>query len=150
MNVLFQQGVLCEEQMRGVRFDLVDVKIHQDSNHRGGGQIIPATRRVLYGSFLTASPRLLEPVYLVEIQCPEKSVGGVYNIISRKRGYVFEESQAEGTPMYQIKAYLPVNESFGKSTAECFLKAYCTYQVRHNNLKLTKKTKMVESQNPTG
>ena len=42
--------------------------LHADAIHRGGGQIIPTTRRVLYACILTAEPRLMEPVYLVEIQ----------------------------------------------------------------------------------
>ena len=54
--------------MRGVRFNIHDVTLHADAIHRGGGQIIPTTRRVLYACMLTAQPRLLEPVYLVEIQ----------------------------------------------------------------------------------
>ena len=45
--------------------------LHTDAIHRGGGQIIPTTRRVLYATILTAGPRLMEPVYLCEIQCPE-------------------------------------------------------------------------------
>lgn len=54
--------------MRGVRFDIHDVTLHADAIHRGGGQIIPTARRVLYASVLTAQPRLMEPIYLVEIQ----------------------------------------------------------------------------------
>lgn len=54
--------------MRGIRFDIHDVTLHADAIHRGGGQIIPTTRRVLYASQLTAMPTLMEPVYLVEIQ----------------------------------------------------------------------------------
>lgn len=54
--------------MRGVRFNIHDVTLHTDAIHRGGGQIIPTTRRVLYACVLTAEPRILEPVYLVEIQ----------------------------------------------------------------------------------
>lgn len=66
--VLFFQGVLCEENVRGVRFNIHDVTLHTDAIHRGGGQIIPTTRRVLYACMLTASPAILEPIYLVEIQ----------------------------------------------------------------------------------
>merc|ERR1719273_1319502 len=62
---------------------------------------------------LTAEPRLMEPVYLVEIQCPENAVGGIYGVLNRRRGDVFEENQVPGTPMFHVKAYLPVNESFG-------------------------------------
>jgi len=108
-----KEGVLAEENMRGVRFNIYDVTLHTDAIHRGGGQIIPTARRVMYACCLTAEPRLLEPVYLVEIQCPEQAVGGIYGVLNRKRGHVFEESQTPGTPMFVVKAYLPVNESFG-------------------------------------
>jgi elongation factor 2 len=108
-----KEGVLCDENMRGVRLNIHDVTLHADAIHRGGGQIIPTARRVFYASVLTAQPRLLEPVYLVEIQCPEAAVGGIYGVLNRRRGHVFEESQIAGTPMFVVKAYLPVNESFG-------------------------------------
>lgn len=108
-----KEGVLCDENMRGCRFDIHDVTLHADAIHRGGGQIIPTARRVLFASQLTAEPRLVEPIYLVEIQCPEAAVGGIYGVLNRKRGHVIEEFQVPGTPMFQVKAYLPVNESFG-------------------------------------
>ena len=34
-------------------------------------------------------------------------------MLNRRRGHVFEEAQTPGTPMFVVKAYLPVNESFG-------------------------------------
>merc|ERR1711879_626932 len=108
-----KEGALCDENMRAVRFNLYDVALHADAIHRGGGQIIPTARRVLYACVLTAEPRLMEPVYLVEIQCPENAVGGIYGVLNRRRGHIFEENQVAGTPMVYVKAYLPVNESFG-------------------------------------
>lgn len=105
--------MLCEENCRAVRFNLHDVTLHADAIHRGGGQIIPTARRVFYACVLTAAPRLMEPVYLVEIQCPEAAVGGIYGVLNRRRGHVIEESQVFGTPMFVVKAFLPVNESFG-------------------------------------
>merc|ERR1711977_334746 len=108
-----KEGVMCDENMRGVRFNIHDVTLHTDAIHRGGGQIIPTARRVLYACSLTAQPRLMEPVYLVEIQCPENATGGIYYCLNRRRGHVFEEAQTPGTPMFVVKAYLPVNESFG-------------------------------------
>jgi len=108
-----KEGVLCDENLRATRFNLYDVALHADAIHRGGGQIIPTARRVLYASMLSAEPRLMEPVYQVEIQCPENAVGGIYGVLNRRRGHVFEESQTPGTPMFVVKAYLPVNESFG-------------------------------------
>jgi len=108
-----KEGVLCEENLRGVRFNIYDVTLHTDAIHRGGGQIIPTTRRALYACMLTAGPRIMEPIYLVEIQCPEDSIGGIYGVLTRRRGHVFEEGAVAGTPMFIVKAYLPVNESFG-------------------------------------
>merc|ERR1712168_1410554 len=108
-----KEGVLAEENMRGIRFNIHDVTLHADAIHRGGGQIIPTARRVLYACQLTASPRLLEPVYLVDIQCPENAVGGIYGVLNKRRGVVFEEAQTPGTPIFSVKAHLPVNESFG-------------------------------------
>ena len=62
------QSALCEENMRGVQFTITDAMVHSDPACRKGGQIIPASRRVALASFLSAAPRLVEPVYLVEIQ----------------------------------------------------------------------------------
>jgi len=108
-----KEGVMCEENMRGVRFDIQDVTLHTDAIHRGGGQIIPTARRCLYACYLTATPGILEPVYLVEIQCPQSACGGIYGVLNRKRGHVFEDAAVVGTPMQMVKAYLPVMESFG-------------------------------------
>jgi len=108
-----KEGVICEENMRGIKFKVLDVTLHTDAIHRGGGQIIPTARRVFYACCLTAQPRLMEPVYLVEIQCPETAISGIYPVLNRRRGHVISEEQRVGTPLYNVKAYLPVMESFG-------------------------------------
>ncbi|KAH7275580.1 translation elongation factor 2 [Fusarium solani] len=108
-----REGPVAEEPMRSIRFNILDVTLHADAIHRGGGQIIPTARRVLYAAALLAEPALLEPVYLVEIQVPENAMGGVYGVLTRRRGHVFSEEQRPGTPLFNIKAYLPILESFG-------------------------------------
>jgi len=108
-----REGVYTDEQMRGCRFNILDVVLHADAIHRGGGQIIPACRSAIYASAMTAEPALMEPVYLVEIQVPEQAMGGIYGVLTKRRGHVIGEEQRPGTPMYTIKAYLPVAESFG-------------------------------------
>jgi len=110
-------GVLAEEHMRGIKFSLSDAVLHSDAIHRGGGQIIPSARRVFYASQLTAKPRLQEPVYLVDIQCPDNVLSGVYNVINQRRGIVTEQIPRTGTPLLNVKAYLPVLESFGFTAA---------------------------------
>merc|ERR1712168_1333169 len=86
-----KEGVLCDVNLRATRFNIYDVTLHADAIHRGGGQIIPTARRVLYACMLTAEPRLMEPVYLVEIQCPENAVGGIYGVLNRRRGHAFPQ-----------------------------------------------------------
>ncbi|KAK5091991.1 translation elongation factor 2 [Exophiala xenobiotica] len=108
-----REGPIAEEPMRSVRFNVMDVTLHADAIHRGGGQIIPTARRVLYASTLLADPGLLEPVFMVEIQVPEQAMGGIYSVLTKKRGHVFSEEQRIGTPLFTVKAYLPVMESFG-------------------------------------
>ena len=108
-----KEGPIAEEPMRSIRFNIMDVTLHADAIHRGGGQIIPTARRVLYAATLLAEPALLEPVFLVEIQVPEQAMGGIYGVLTKRRGHVFSEEQRPGTPLFNVKAYLPVNESFG-------------------------------------
>ena len=52
-------------------------------------------------------------MYLVEIQCPDTGLGGIYSTLNKRRGQVFSEEPRVGTPMVTVKAYLPVSESFG-------------------------------------
>ncbi|KAI0120585.1 elongation factor 2, partial [Xylariales sp. AK1849] len=82
-----REGPVAEEPMRAVRFNVMDVTLHADAIHRGGGQIIPTARRVLYAAHLLAQPALMEPVFLVEIQVPESAMGGVYGVLTRRRGH---------------------------------------------------------------
>jgi elongation factor 2 len=108
-----KEAVLTEESMRGIRYNVIDVTLHSDAIHRGGGQIIPTARRVYYAAELTASPRLQEPVYIVDITCPSDAVGGVYSCLAQRRGIVINEIPMTGTPLSIVKCYLPVAESFG-------------------------------------
>ncbi|KAF7314047.1 Elongation factor [Mycena chlorophos] len=110
-------GVLAEEPMRATRLNIVDVTLHPDAIHRGGGQIIQTMRRVVHGASLLAQPVLHEPIFLVEIQCPNTAMGGVYSVLSMRRGQVFSEEQRGASALYTIKAYVPVSESFGLSAA---------------------------------
>jgi len=106
-----KEGVLCDENIRGVKYRLLDVALHADAIHRGGGQLIPTARRVYYACQLTAKPRIMEPIYLVEIQIPETAIGGIYGVLNKRRGVVIGQDQ-RGNIM-NVKVHLPVMESFG-------------------------------------
>lgn len=108
-----REGAMCDENMRGCRFNIHDVTLHTDAIHRGGGQIVPTARRVIYACELTATPKFQEPIFLVEIQTPDDVVGPIYQTLTQRRGIVIGEEPIPGTPLVQMKAHLPVGESFG-------------------------------------
>jgi translation elongation factor EF-G len=62
-----REGPLCDEPIRNVKFKILNANIAPEPLHRGGGQIIPTARRVVYSAFLMANPRLMEPVYYIEV-----------------------------------------------------------------------------------
>lgn len=111
-----REGPLCDEPIRNVKFKIVDARIAPEPLHRGSGQIIPTARRVAYSAFLMATPRLMEPVYYVEIQTPIDCLTAIYTVLSRRRGHVTADVPQPGTPAYIVKAFLPVIESFGFET----------------------------------
>jgi len=106
-----QSGPLCEEPVRGIKVKLIDVQLHEDPVHRGPAQIMPATRRAMFGSFLTAKPCLLEPIYRVSVTVPAQWVGEVSSIITRKRGRIISSEQKG--PITNISGFIPVAQTFG-------------------------------------
>jgi 116 kDa U5 small nuclear ribonucleoprotein component len=111
-----REGPLCDEPMRSVKFKLVGATVASDALSRGGGQVIPTARRACYSSFLMATPRLMEPVYRVEIQTPADCVTAIYTVLAKRRGHVTGDAPKPGTPIFIVRAFLPVSESFGFET----------------------------------
>jgi len=107
------QGVLCEEAMRGCRFNIMDVTLHADAIHRGAGQIMPPTKRCMYACQIKSEPSLLEPMYLVDITVPNNAISGVYSTLNARRGIVEGQEDRPGTPLCKVKAFLPILESIG-------------------------------------
>ncbi|PWA46334.1 Isoprenylcysteine carboxyl methyltransferase [Artemisia annua] len=70
-----------------------------------------------YAKVVSSGIPFVKPVYLVEIQATENAIGGIYSVLNQRREHVFEEMQRPGTPLYNIKVYLPFVESFGFSGA---------------------------------
>lgn len=106
-------GIIAEEAMRGIRFNLQDMTMHADAIHRGAGQIMPPCKRSMFACQIRSEPRIMEPMYLVDITVPQTQMSGVYNTLSARRGQVDVTEQRPGTPLVKVKAYLPVLESFG-------------------------------------
>lgn len=80
-----REGPLCEEPIRNTKIKILDAVIANEPLHRGGGQIIPTARRVVYSAFLMATPRLMEPYLFVEVQAPADCVSAVYTVLAKRR-----------------------------------------------------------------
>ncbi|KAL3762929.1 hypothetical protein ACHAWU_001076 [Discostella pseudostelligera] len=111
-----REGPLCEEPVRSTKIKILDVALADKAIHRGGGQLIPTARKTVHSSLLTATPRLMEPWYRLQIQCPGDIVKAIQPILSKRRGHIVQDKPIPGTPLYSVKAFLPVLDSFGFET----------------------------------
>jgi elongation factor 2 len=110
-EAVMKEGPLCREPVQGVKVTLVDVKMHEDSIHRGPAQIIPAVRDGLKQAFKEAMPTMLEPVQDIRIDSPNQYLGNISKLIGGRRGQLID-SQFEGEELI-VLAKMPVAESFG-------------------------------------
>lgn len=104
-------GPLAKEKCRGIKIKLMDVKLHDDSIHRGPAQVIPAVRTAIFGAILLAKPSFLEPVYELFVSIPQNLLGNVTTEIQGRRGQILD-IKTEGD-MVSVKAETPVAEMFG-------------------------------------
>jgi len=130
-----KQGPIAEESMRGIRFNLLDVKLHTDSIHRGMGQIQPTARRVFFASMMTAGMRLVEPVFLASIEAPSEASAGIMQALGACRGELVLSDDQGGT--LSVTAYVPISETIGNTPFATVLsqktngKAFVSYAFDH-------------------
>ena len=111
-----REGPLCEEPVRGTKLKILEVELADKMIHRGGGQIIPTARKIVHSSLLTATPRLLEPVYRFQIQCHSEIVESIQPLLRRRRGHIVRDTPISGTILYSVNGFIPVLDSFGFET----------------------------------
>ncbi|KAI3645628.1 hypothetical protein MP228_008556 [Amoeboaphelidium protococcarum] len=109
-----REGPLCEEPLHGIVFKLIDLQLAPESaDDRNSNQIVPAMRRAVYTALLLSTPKLMEPMYQVEVQLPHDALPVVYTLLKRRRGQISREMPIAGSPLYQVRATLPIIDSFG-------------------------------------
>jgi elongation factor 2 len=106
-------GPLCGEPLRGVKINLMEIQLSENPEHRGPVEIMHGVGKAIFGSFLTAKPMLLEPVYKTVISSPTELAGECSKIISSRRGRISAFEQ-KGVSIV-ITGYIPVAETFGLS-----------------------------------
>jgi elongation factor 2 len=106
-------GPLCGEPMRGVQVNLMAVQLSENAEHRSPVEVMRGVGKVVFGSFLTAKPLLLEPVYKTVISVPTELAGACSRIVSSRRGKIagFEQKGA----FTVLTSFIPVAGTFGLS-----------------------------------
>ncbi len=104
-------GPLCGEPVRHLRVNLVDLQLSQSSD--ADSEIMHGVGKALFGSFLTADPVLLEPIYKIIISVATELAGESSRILSTRHGKVtlFEQKGL----ITVISGFIPVCETFGFS-----------------------------------
>lgn len=77
------------------------------------GQLIAAMKEASRHAFQAQPQRLMAAMYTCEILATAEVLGRVYGVLGKREGRVLHEEMKEGTDMFNIKAVLPVAESFG-------------------------------------
>ena len=55
----------------------------------------------------------MEPIYYVEVQAPADCISAVYTVLARRRGHVTQDIPKAGSPLYTVKALIPVIDANG-------------------------------------
>ncbi len=108
---VMKAGPLSKEPVMGVKVKLKDAKLHEDTIHRGPGQVIPATRQAIQAAILMAGASLLEPFQKVFIHVPQEQMGGAMREMQGRRGSILDMQSEGDTTIIEAKA--PVAQLFG-------------------------------------
>ena len=111
-----KEGPLINEPIVNSKFKILNSEICKDPVYKGSSQIIPMVRRACYSSFVTACPRLMEPMLIGEAHCTYECIRVIEDLLLRRRGHINSQIAMPGTPFYIIRFVLPALDSFGLET----------------------------------
>jgi elongation factor 2 len=106
-------GPLSAEPMRHVKVTLTNLQLSKDEQMRDSSEVMRGVCKAVFGSFLTAKPVLLEPVYKIVITVPTELAGECSRIMETKRGKISSFEQKGLISV--ITGQIPVSETFGLS-----------------------------------
>lgn len=108
---VMRQGPMARESCVKMKVKLMDVSLHEDSIHRGPGQVYPAIRDGLKQAIHAAGAVLFEPLQVIQVDCPQDMMGAVSSVVQNRRGQVLDMVIEEDN--MEIVAKVPVAETFG-------------------------------------
>jgi len=108
-----QSGVLASYELTDVKVTLLDGSWHEVDSSEMAFKI--AGSMAFKEAARNASPVLLEPVMLVEVEVPEPYLGGVMGDLAARRGKVEKQSVSGG--LLVVQARVPLAEMFEYATS---------------------------------
>jgi len=112
VKTMMAKGPLAGFPVVNFRFELQDGSYHDVDSSDMAFQL--TAQELMREEFGRMKPALLEPIMLVEIECPESFQGAVVGNISSRRG-VMTSAETVGKTT-KIIADVPLSETFGYST----------------------------------
>eukprot|EP01035_Chromulina_nebulosa_P018974 gene18974-24785_t len=109
INVNILPSILSIEDLKYIDLEHIDT----DGSTIMSGHLISEIKDGLYISMLSCPLRIVEPIYICELQCDTSFIGSLYSVLTKRRGVVIKEDIIDGTNLLLLTAHLPVSESFG-------------------------------------
>ena len=109
---MLEKGPLANYPVVGIKVVLNDGTYHDVDSSDMAFKL--TARECFRENFGKMKPVLLEPLMLMEIECPEEFQGSVVGQVSSKRGMVASTHTDNG--LTRITAHVPLAETFGYST----------------------------------
>ncbi len=76
-------------------------------------QVMTAVNLACRRAVVESEPRLVEAMYLAQVQAGAEALSGVYAVLGRRRARILSEEMREGSDTFLVHAYLPVADAFG-------------------------------------
>lgn len=115
-NWAASEGPLCNENLRGVKFRIIDAQFAGEEIDRNGTQIIQMVKKACHAAILVSGPRMMEPTFNVEVMCWNDVSDVFEKLLIKRRGSILNKIPIEGTPLSKVYGSVPVIESFGLET----------------------------------
>ena len=154
-------GPLCDEPIMNLKIKLLDFNL-KGKDEDFGEKLMLCAKRVLFGGFLLTKPKILQPIYKIEIETTESNIGNVTNLLSKNSAKI-EHIISSGYDS-RILAFISVKDSIkfsnklrnltsGKSRWQMIFSHWEKIQEK-NQLKIIssirmKKGRKIEIPNPT-
>ena len=107
-----EEGPLTGSYARDIRVSVYDGKMHPVDSNEISFKL--AGRHAFSTAFKQASPKILEPIYDVEVLVPDEYMGDIMGDLNKRRGRILGMEQSDGKQL--IIAEVPQAEMFKYAT----------------------------------